>query len=169
MVAWSGVGQKGDLYLWFPRILLYLSAKYLFSSIALLISDRPNILEWILSPNFQITLKLLTLESVFLGKKYFLNVLLGSEKCPEEGVESLQSLFNLRLFHKTIIWRFCFKNVQIHIYVNFKKYMHIFKQECLSKCNWIQTIFEWFIWFNGSEVLTIFLYYSYLYWVRTER
>lgn len=50
-----------------------------------------------------IPLKLLILELVFLGKIYFLDVFLGSEKYLEEGMESLQSLFNLRMFHKTII------------------------------------------------------------------
>lgn len=42
------------------------------------------------------TLKLLTLESVFLGVIYFPDVFLGSEKYLEEGMERFQSLFNIR-------------------------------------------------------------------------
>lgn len=63
------------------------------SSVALLISSRPNILEWILYPNFMIPLKLLTLESVFLGKIHFgPGVSLGS-KIPWRGTKKASKVY----------------------------------------------------------------------------
>lgn len=135
--------------------MIYLDANYLASSIAVMVSNRLNILEWILLPNYMVALKLLTSNQFSLEKYTFLIFFLLQKI-------SWRGSLNHRLFHKTIIWWWCFNNLKIHIYIYLKRTCIYRKQEArvLDKMHFnFNTINKLFIHLMDMNFQLIHLYW----------